>query len=208
MQKIKLILLLAILGGGIYFVTRFQKEVSERKRMESNQEQLLIELRGLKTNLTSLEFDKKEFKDYLQNTSNQLNGLNDKLADQGIKLQRVNRIVSTQIRSVDTMQSKIILDSIGSIAKALANNVKIEIPFEDKTECFEFKAKFILEDGQSRIDVLSRTYNDTIQHVGYWERRKWKLFGLIPTKIFGKKIAEVIVFNNCGFSKTIVLEKK
>ena len=206
MKYIQNIFLALLIGGVIWFVIDYRKEKADRKIYQQNQTELI---KSFRSELTSLTLSNDEIEDYLKTSEDQTKGLYKKLESHEKKiLGRINRISNTTIKTVDTTRTEIVLDSIGRILQTIQNNTYIEIPFEDKTECFEFKAKFVFKDGTSRIDVLERRYTDTISHVSYWERRKWKLFGLIPTRFLGKKIVQLEVFNNCGFSKTIIIDKK
>lgn len=209
----KNIIQIAIAIALIWFITDYRKEKSNRKIKEANQTALIKKMQtdydSLQSSLTSLKFTDDEIKTYLQNSQDQTAGLYDELIKSEKKIiGRITQISSTLISSVDTTQNTIILDSISRLVQSIQNNDSIIIPFEDKTECFEFKARFVLSDGTSKIQVLERKYSDTINHVAYWERRKWKFLGLWNWRLFGKKIAQVEVFNNCGFSKTIIIEKK
>ena len=208
MKNISNILSIIIIIGLGWFIRDYVIEKENSKTYKSNQTQLLNDLDSLKSNLVSLEFTKDEMIKYLKNNDSEIANVIDKIEDQNIALKRIDKIIATSINAVDTTKNVIILDSIGRILEAINEDKILQIPFEDKSNCFSFKANFILEDGTSRIEVLDRTYNDTLYHVSYWERNQWKLFGLIKTRAFGKKIAKVTIFNDCGFSKQIIITKR
>lgn len=206
MKYIQTILIAILLSGGAWFIHDYTIQKKERLRFENNQSELF---QAISSNLQKLELTDEELHDLLKNNEGQLSGVLEKLENSEDKiLGRINRISNTIIESRDTTTVKIILDSIGKIKNDLIAGRRIEIPIDDKTECFEFKARFVLSDKSSFVEVLDRKYNDTITHVSFWERNRWKLFGVIPTRLFGRKIVKVVVFNNCGFSKTIVIDTK
>ena len=203
--KIKSILIVALVGVAIWFFKSWQHRGDEMTRNKTNFEQRLKEEQA---DFSEYQFKKdKELEAYLSSTENQLNGLLQKLEDQDIKLRRVEKIVSTRVVLKDTTLNRVVLDSINSILEALQfNGDELSYDVEDKTDCFEFKARVVFADGTVTHEVLSRQAIDTINYVTHFERRKHRwLFG-IKTGLFGKKIYKVDLFNNCGYSKTIVLK--
>lgn len=205
MKNIKTILIAILIGAGMWFFTSWQHRGEEMKRQKSNYENLLKET---KTAFSEYKFKTEELEDYLKSNKNQLKGLGDKLDAVGIKLRKIEKISSTTIVIKDSTVNTVILDSINSLLSKLEQNKdgKIVYPIEDKTDCFEFKAKVIFHDGTISHQVLERTAKDTINYVTHWERKKHRWIFGIKTGFLGKKIHEITVFNNCGFSKTIVVK--
>lgn len=204
-------LILAAILLGAYFINDYFSTKKEEKREQANRENLQRELQNFKNDMIQYQADgKNELKEYMENTSGQLEGLQQDLKDNNIKLKQVRRIVSSTINYRDTTSTKIVLDSISNIIRMLSINDTvpkiIKYAFEENNPCFWFKANLVIDDQELRVEINDRGYNDTITHVGYMERRQWKLFGLIKTRMFGKKSAKVTLFNNCGESKTIVID--
>jgi len=151
----------------------------------------------------------KEFIE-LQSNDNKsvLRGLKQKIDNNSLKLSRIDRIVATSVSTVDTTYNRIVLDSLGSIIEYLKSNQKekLIVPFSDSTKCFNFKAKLIFENKNAFVEVLERKYTDTLIHISTRERQKWKLFGIINTMFLGKKITKIEIFNDCGVSKTTIID--
>lgn len=215
MSKFKIISIIVGFSMLAFLFVSWNNSKKESKRQKENYENLLKELK--KTQLDVVEMNdrvielnfknKEELEEYLSSTENQLKGLEEKLKDADVKLSRVSNIISTKLQTSDTTSNEILLDNISNILKALEKQERLEIPFEDKTGCFEFKAKLIFEDGTASVNVIERKYNDTLTSVGSWERRKWSFLGLWKWRLFGKRVAKITIFNNCGFSETIIITK-
>lgn len=207
----KYLIIAALIAGGI-LVNNYFTNKREHQREEFNRKNLQRQLLDLKNDMIQYQAKgKEELEQYLESTDGQLKGLKEDLEDVGIKLKNVTRVVSTSMAYRDSVSNTIVLDSIDLlieklIAQQRAPNESIEFPFEETHDCFWFKAKLIFADGTAKVEVLDRGYNDTITHVGHLERRQWKLFGFIKTRILGRKVAKVELFNNCGDSKTIVID--
>lgn len=201
---------LVILGMAILlFVNNYFATKREAKRQSFNNANLLKELQHFKDSMSSdlVQYQlksKQELEAYLSSTNNQLNGLEQKLDEANVKLRKVTRIVSTTVNTRDTIINKINLDSL---AQKLSTLQPFKLPFSDQTDCFFIKGEFEYDGQKYAINLLERQYTDTITHVASWERKKHRwLFG-IKTGLFGKKTAKVTLFNNCGESKTIVIDR-
>lgn len=205
MNQFKNVFILIAISSAIVIWKDYQKEKSERIRLEQNQINLISEVQEQKNMVLDYQFERKEFLKYFDKTDNQLKGLKDKLLDNDIKLKRITKIVSNNVRVRDTIINKVVLDSLTEYLNALK---PFKIPFQDKTECFWIKGEFEYNGEKYTININEREYNDTINHVTSWSRQKHRwLFG-IKTGLFGKKITKVKLFNNCGYSDVIVINKK
>lgn len=208
-MKIKSYLIIAgILALGIITNNYFDNK-RELARQEFNEKNYLLELRAFKDSIKStlIQYQFKTNSDlegYLKATSTQLNGINEKLVEADIKLRQVTRIVSTTVTTRDTIINKISLDSL---AEKLSSLKPFKLPFAELSDCFFIRGEFAF-DGQSyEINLLEKKYTDTLTHVSSWERKKHRwLFG-IKTGLFGKKVGKLTLFNNCGESKIIILDK-
>lgn len=203
--KAKTILIAVLIGVAIWFFKSWQHRGEEMVRNKTNFEQRLKEK---ESSFTEYQFKKeRELETYLESTESQLKGLAEKLDEQNIKLKRVEKIVSTRVVLQDTTLNRVVLDSINSILEQLQfNGDELSYNIEDKTDCFEFKARVVFADGTVSHEVISRKAIDTINYVTHFTRKKHRWVFGIKTGLFGKKIYKVELFNNCGFSKTIVLD--
>lgn len=209
MNNIKYILIAIGIILLTYFTTSYINLKDETKRKGDNFENILKEIKeSTEKKLVEYSFkNDKELKEYLENTNSHLRGLDKKLDDAGIRIKQINKIVSTTIKVRDTNYNKIILDSINSILDKLNRGEDLVFPFEDKTDCFQFNAKITFSDGTASVEVLNRSFNDTLTHVTSWEKKKHRWVFGIKTNWFGRKIAKVTLFNKCGYSQTIVIDK-
>ena len=57
------------------------------------------------------------------------------------------------------------------------------------------------------LDIIERTFKNTTDIVAHLERREWKFLG-IKTRFLGKKQAIVKTFDQCGESKTLIIDNK
>lgn len=213
--NIYLLVLAGIMLAG--FVTMFIANRNDKIRYKGNMDSLMFQMQGLKSNLTQLEFNNREMKDFITTMDTAKNsllyGIKDKLEANRVEMKRLNRLVVTSINTVDTTYNRIVLDSINKIIAALGKQTdstgsKVVLPFEDKSTCFEFKAQVVFESGEVSVEVLERKYNDTLYNASSWERRQWKLLGFIKTRFLGRKIAKVTIWNDCGFQKTIIIDNR
>lgn len=203
--NLNFIVITLLVGASVYFFTSWQFRGKEMERNKSNYENKLLEKDEV---FTEYQFQKtKELEEALENTE-QLKGLSQKLDSFGIKLRKVERIVSTRVIIQDSTLNKVVLDSISAVLSKLQANSDGEVvyPIVDETDCFKIEARVVFSDGTITHEIINRQAVDTLNYITSFKRKKhhW-LFG-IPTGLFGKKIYQVDLFNNCGFSKTIVID--
>jgi len=113
-------------------------------------------------------------------------GLKNNLEKDGIKVNRIKEIVSTKYNYKDTLIRKYVSG-----------------PFIDSTKCLTIKG-FVDSSG---VTITNRQFNNKTDAVAYWERNQWKFLG-IKTRFLGKKQMTAKVYDECGETKTIKIEKK
>jgi hypothetical protein len=205
MGALKNIFILIAVSSCIVLWKDHQNEKNNRIRLEKNQINFISEIQEQKNIVLDYQFERKEFIKYFDKTDNQLKGLKNALEKNDIRLKRITQIVSTTVNTRDTIINKVELDSLVKYLSALK---PFKIPFDDKTDCFYVKGEFEYDGEKYTININERQYNDTINHVSSWSRKKHRwLFG-IKSGLFGKKISEVTLFNNCGYSDVIIINKK
>jgi hypothetical protein len=202
MKGLKSIFILIAVSSFIVLWKDYQNEKNNRIRLEKNQINFINQIQEQKNIVLDYQFERKEFIKYFDKTDNQLKGLKEKLLDNDIKLKRITKIVSTNVRVRDTIINRVVLDSLTKYLNALK---PFKIPFQDKTDCFYVKGEFEFDGKIHTINFTERKFNDTINHVTSWSRKKHRwLFG-IKSSLLGKKIANVKLFSNCGTSQTIII---
>lgn len=196
-----------LIGAAIWAFNSWQNALDENKRMRANYESSLVAIEGQSNkNLAEFTFKKnRELKEFIELNNHEIQKLKLKLEESTIKINRISKIVSTDIRARDTVINRINLDSLSI---KIAQLKPFNIPFVDSTKCFYYKMELVYDKGMSQVNVLERRFNETTYDVTTWERNKWKLFGIIPTRIFGKKIYTTKVISDCADTKTLILNKE
>ena len=199
-KDIRYILLIVFLAGVGYMYVDWRETIRELKRVNKNQTQQ-IRLDSLK--IAEVSFDKKEMEDYLTFENKDLKR---KLINNDIKLNRIERIVSQKFRFKDTTSR---LSSLSPMINNIRSGKPSKIPFEEKGKCFSIGGNIVYDGLDSlNLQINKRVYQDNLNNVTTWERKphRW-LFG-IKTKIFGKKVGKVKVFNDCGVVETFIIDAK
>ncbi len=147
--------------------------------------------------------DKKEISDYL---TYQNKGLKSQLQKSNVKLNRIEKIISQKYKFKDTLSKR---KSISPIINSIRTAQPSLIPFYEKGKCFSVGGNIVYDGKDSlKLEINKREFNNNFNYVSSWERKphRW-IFG-IKTRLFGKKISKVNIFNDCGTSKTLIIEKK
>lgn len=180
LKNIKLIAIFLLVGAVIWFYKDYQYQKSENIRQTENNSQLR---KADSLRFASQILSLNEMKDYLQY---QNSDLKNNLAKDGIKTNRIKEIVSTKYSFKDSIIKKYVSG-----------------PFVDSTKCLTIKG-FVDSSG---VTITDRQFHNKTDAVAYWERREWSLFG-IKTRFLGKKQMTAKVFDECGESQIIKIEKK
>jgi len=173
-----------------------QKEENIRQTENANQLRKSDSLR-----LTSQILTTQEMKDYLEYQNKDLQS---KLKQSGIKESRLESITSNNYYYKDTTrQSTDVSKLINSIRLGNAD----EQSFIDTTKCQTIKGKITYSGKDLKVEINSREFKNKTDAVIYQERKQWKFLG-IKTRFLGKKQLTAKVFDDCGESKIIKIEKK
>ncbi len=180
LKNIKLIAILVLVGIAVWFYKDYQYQKEENIRQTENSSQLR---KADSLRFASQILSLNEIKDYLEY---QNSDLKNNLIKDGIKVNRIKEIVSTKYNYKDTIIKKYISG-----------------PFIDSTKCLTIKG-FVDSSG---VTITDRQFTNKTDAVAYWERRQWNFLG-IKTRFLGKKQMTAKVYNECGDSKTININKK
>lgn len=189
------VLAILILVGGVFAVRAF----NENKLLRNNVDNLS---RENEKNAIVLEFKDRAFKDFINNKWPQMQETLDSLK---IKQRRIEQVVVQKIYYKDSTVKKIDLQPV---VDAVKKGVYIKEPFQDKTDCLVISGYVEYNGTKMNIVISDREFKSVNEVVSHWERKKWKLFGFIPTRLFGRKEIKVTVLNSCGESKTVIVNKK
>jgi len=180
LKNLKLIAILLLVIVAVWFYKDYQYQKSENIRQTENNSQLR---KADSLKFASQILSLNEVKDYLEYENKDLKN---NLAKDGIKTNRIKEIVSTKYTFKDTIIKKYISG-----------------PFVDSTKCLTIKG-FVDSSG---VTITDRQFTNKTDAVAYWERNQWKFLG-IKTRFLGKKQMTAKVYDQCGESKTIKIEKK
>lgn len=174
----------------------FQKNEKIRQAENFRQTQMFDSLR-----YSQYSMRPDEIENHLQYKDPEL--LN-KLENNSIKVSRIESIISHYLKyQDDTLRST----DITRIVSAVRNNIPATMPFKDSTGCLKISGKIRYENDSLKLDISSREFNGKTQAVAYTERKQWQ-FWFIKSRFLGKKQMTAKVFDECGNSQVVKIEKK
>lgn len=198
LQTIRTVLIVFGIASAIWFFKDWQHQKEENIRQTENANQLR---KSDSLRLTSQILTTQEMKDYLEYQNKDLQS---KLKQSGIKESRLESITSNNYYYRDTIkQSTDVSKLINSIRLGNAD----EQSFTDTTKCQTIKGKITYSGKDLKVEINSREFKNKTDAVIYQERKQWKFLG-IKTRFLGKKQLTAKVFDDCGESKIIKIEKK
>lgn len=197
-QNIKTILIVIAIALAIWFFKDYQYQKEENIRQTENNRQLRM---SDSLRLTSQLLTTQEIKEYLEYQNKDLQS---KLKQSGIKESRLESITTNNYYHKDTtIQSTDVSKLINSIRSGIAD----EQSFIDTTKCQTIKGKIKYSGKDLKVEIDYREFKNKTDAVVYQERRQWKFLG-IKTRFLGKKQFTSKVFDDCGESKIMKIEKK
>ena len=188
----KIIVYVLIIGAIIYL---FQSRLyfKELAATEKNNVQNYIKFDSLRN--MELKLTRDEMKDYINHNSQ----LIERLENLNIKPKQVERIITNTIEYRDTSSNEIDLQPI---LTAIKNSKSLKLPFIDQNECITVSGFTSFENNTLKTVIDNRQYNDTIDLVRSWKRKKILGIGI------GKKQFKTDILNNCGTVTVKYVEKK
>lgn len=182
-----------LIFGTIIYLFQSRLYFKELAATEKNNVQNYIKLDSLRN--VELKLTRYEMRDYI-NYNKELMLRLDKLS---IKPKQVERIITNTIKYRDTSSNEIDLEPI---LTAIKQNKSLKFPFQDKTECLTISGFVSFQEDTLKTVIDNRQYNDTIDIVSSWKRKKVLGIGI------GKKVFKTDIFNNCGTVTVKYVEKK
>lgn len=171
---------------------------SENNRQTENASQVR---KSDSTKFASQLLSKDELKDYLQYENS---ALKNKLQANNIKLNRIESIVSQTLKYRDTTKRE---TDVSGLVDAIKNSIPKEQAWTDTTNCLTVNGIISFDGQKLKNTVTNREFKNKSDAVAYWERREWSFLG-IKTRLFGKKQFTSKVFDECGESRIMKIEKK
>ena len=180
LKNLRMLLIVFLIVAVVWIYKDYQFQKSENIRQTENNRQTRI---SDSLHFSSQILNANELKDYLEYENSDLKN---KLSGAGIKTNRIKEIVSTRYSFKDSIIKKYIPG-----------------PFIDSTKCLTIKG-FVDSTG---VTITNREFKNKTDAVAYWERRQWNFLG-IKTRFLGKKQMTAKVFDNCGESQIVNINKK
>lgn len=197
-KNIKLIGIILIIIAAVWFYKEYEFQKQENKRQTENSAQLR---KSDSLRFTSQILTQDEIKDYLVYNNQELKK---KLEKDGIKLNRIESIVSSNYRYQDSSSKE---TDISGIVESIKNSIPKSQNWIDSTQCLIVKGSVNFDGQKLKVTVNDRTFQNKSDGVAYWQRREWNFIG-IKTRFLGKKEFTAVQFDECGESKVLKIEKK
>jgi len=197
-QNIKTLLIGVAIVAVVWFYKdyTFQKSENERQTENANQVRKQDSL-----HFASQLLSKDELSDYLQYENSDLKK---KLVNAGIKESRIKSIISQTLKYRDTTKRE---TDVSGLVEAIKNRIPRSQSWSDTTKCMTVSGVASFDGQKLKVVVIDRQFNNKSDAVAYWERREWSFLG-IKTRFLGKKQFTSKVFDECGESRTMKIEKK
>lgn len=174
----------------------FQKSENIRQTENIRQIRMMDSLRFHMQILNS-----EEIKSYLEWENKDLKN---KLSRDKINESRIESIISSKLSFIDTSKNNI---DLSEIKKAILGQNPLEKEIIDSTDCMTIKGKIKFDGKDLSLSINERKFKNKTDAVIYWERKKWK-FLFIKSRIFGKKQFTQKIYDDCGNSQMVKIEKK
>jgi len=181
-----------------WLAKNYKHQKSENKRQTENARQLHI---SDSTRFATQILSQGELKEYLEYNNSELEK---RLLKSGIKQGRIKEIITTKTFYIDTTKKEFKADKVLQGIKDSTPTVQEWI---DTTKCLSVKG-LVSYDGKSlKVIVTEKKSSNKSDAVAYWQRNQWRFLG-IKTRFLGKKEFTSTVFDECGKSEVLRIEKK
>jgi len=197
-QTARTILIIAVISLAVWFYKDYTFQKEENKRQSENFRQTVI--------ADSLYYSTQiltdnEIKEHLQYQNSELKN---KLLKDGIKLSRIESIVSTNYRYHDTIKRE---SDVSVLIDAIKNSIPKSQDWIDTTKCQSIKGSVSFDGQKLKVIINDREFKNKSDAVGYMERKQWKFLG-IKSRFLGKWQMTAKTYDDCGESRILKIEKK
>ncbi len=197
-NNIKTYLIIVGIIAAVWFYKDYQFQKSENIRQSENVSQLR-KYDSLK--YATQTYTKKEITEFL---TYQRKDLQTFLKQQKIATRKIQRIITQELKYRDTTKNTV---NLQPVLEAIKNKQNIKVPVIDSTACMIIKGYVVFENDTLSLNITDRKFKNVTDVISYWQRNQWKLLG-IKTRLFGKKTITIITKDECGNTKTFIVEKK
>lgn len=197
-QNIKTVLIGIAILAAVWFYKDYTFQKSENERQTENASQLR---KSDSIRFTTQILTSNEIKEYLEYQNSDLKS---KLEKEGIKLNRIESVVSQTYKYRDTVKRE---TDLSGIVEAIKKNIPSSQEVTDTTKCMTTKGIISFENNKLKWTVVDRAFQNKSDAVAYWQRREWKFLG-IKTRFLGAKEFTSKSFDECGETRIMKIEKK
>lgn len=197
-NRIKTLLIIAAIIAVVWFYKSWEFRGVEMERQSENVEQLrkYDSLRYASTTYTT-----DEIKEYLEFQNQDLKVF---LEQNKVRPRQIERIIEQKLKYFDTINRS---QDLTPVLEAIKNNKTAKVAVIDSTNCLIIKGWIVFDNDSLSLDITERKFTNVSDVVSYWERSKWSFLGF-KTRLFGKKQSTVIIKDDCGKTRTLVIDKK
>ncbi|WP_268846469.1 hypothetical protein [Flavobacterium aestivum] len=197
-QTIRTVFIIAGISAAIWFYKDWKyKTIEVEIQTENNRQKTISD----SIKYTNQILSANEIKEYFQYENSDLKK---KLEKSGIKLNRIESIVSANYHYRDTAKRE---TDISSLVESIKKSIPKSQAWSDTTKCQTIKGIVSFDGQKLKVVVNDREFKNESNAVAYWERRQWNFLG-IKTRFLGKKQFTSKVFDECGESRILKIEKK
>lgn len=197
LKYIKQLGLLCLVVFLVWLLVDWQFQKKENIRQSHNAQQLRM-ADSLK--FTSQILTSKELQEYLNFQNQHLQKL---LKENNIKPSRIEKIISNNYYYKDTSNH---IANVNKMINSIRSGIPDSTNFTDTTACLNIQGKLIYDGTNLNVAIYNREFKNKTNAVVYWQRKQWKFLGF-KTRIFGKKEFTAKVFDDCGKSNILTIQK-
>jgi len=200
LSNLRIVVIAALVGLAIWFFKDWRYQIRENERLSENASSAR---RSDSLHYNSQLMNEREIREYLEFDNKRLKK---DLENEGVKLRRIERIISNrqtyEDKRLNTIQAK-------GLVLAVQELRPYSVPVVDSTDCLVIRGVIRFDGKEIDLDITDRKFNNVSDVVAFWERRQWKFLG-VKTRFLGKKQITATVYNSCGevLSKTLIIDKK
>lgn len=182
----------------VWFYKDYQFQKSENIRQSENNAQLR-KYDSLK--YASQTYTKKELNEFLEYNRKDLQRF---LKEHKIATRKIENVITQELKFRDTTKTTV---NLQPVLDAIKSNKNIKVPVIDSTACMIIKGYVVFKNDTLSLNITDRKFKNVTDVVSYWKRNQWRFLG-IKTRFLGKKAMTVITKDECGNTKTFIIEKK
>ena len=184
--------------GAVWYYKDAEKAKGNLKVQKANSE-MIRKYDSLK--YASVSYDKKELEEYLEYNRRDLKGF---LEQNNIKLNRIQRMITQELKYKDTTQRTV---NLQPILDAIKNQQRIKVPVVDSTKCMIIKGYVAFGNDTLSLNITDRQFKNRTDVITHWERNQWNFLG-INTRLFGRRKVTVTIKDDCGNTETFIIDRK